>query len=82
MGLRVASPVLVGRQGELAALGQALDAAVEGGSAVVLVGGEAGVGKSRLVQEFAGLAESRRRAGVHRTVPAVRGDGLAAGPVG
>ena len=59
MGLRAASPVLVGRQAELTRLVEAFGAVVVGGSAVVLVGGEAGVGKSRLVQEFTGVAESR-----------------------
>jgi DNA-binding CsgD family transcriptional regulator len=59
MGLRAASPVLVGRQDELALLEGCLDAAVTGGSAVALVGGEAGVGKSRLVRELAELARSR-----------------------
>jgi predicted ATPase len=59
MGLRAASPVLVGRRSELAALEAALDAAVAEGSAVALVGGEAGIGKSRLVEEFAALAKRR-----------------------
>jgi predicted ATPase len=59
MGLRAASPVLVARQGEMGGLLQALDAAMESGSASVLVGGEAGVGKTRLVREFAGVAERR-----------------------
>jgi DNA-binding CsgD family transcriptional regulator len=59
MGLRAASPVMVGRHGEMARLVKALDVAVEGGSAVALVGGEAGVGKSRLVQELAAVAGTR-----------------------
>ena len=59
MGLRAASPVLVGREHELARLVEALDAAIEGGAATALVGGEAGVGKTRLVQEFGMLAERR-----------------------
>jgi DNA-binding CsgD family transcriptional regulator/tetratricopeptide (TPR) repeat protein len=45
-GLR--SPALTGRDQELAALTRAL----AGGPAVVLVEGEAGIGKSRLVQEY------------------------------
>jgi len=42
---------LVGRQGELAALGAALREAVRGHGSVVLVTGEPGLGKTRLVQE-------------------------------
>src|SRR5690606_969163 len=43
----------VGRSAELAALHDALNSADDGGSRVVLVTGEAGAGKSRLVAEFA-----------------------------
>jgi hypothetical protein len=39
MGFRAASPVMVGRERELARLAEALDASIESGSAVVLVGG-------------------------------------------
>ena len=48
----------VGRAAELAALEAALAEAGEGRPAVVLVGGEAGVGKTRLVAELAGRAEA------------------------
>ncbi|MBB5786084.1 AAA family ATPase [Jiangella mangrovi] len=55
----IASPALVGRERESAELARAL----AGGPALVLVEGEAGVGKSRLVQEYlAGSAGQRRRA--------------------
>src|SRR3954462_1082602 len=47
------SPVLVGREAELAALMAAFDSAAAAEPAVVLVGGEAGVGKTRLVEEAA-----------------------------
>jgi predicted ATPase len=50
---RVSSPVLVGRSGQLSALDTALAEAGRGRPSTVLVGGEAGVGKSRLVSEFA-----------------------------
>ncbi|MEV0589078.1 AAA family ATPase [Nonomuraea sp. NPDC050310] len=50
---RVVSPRFVGRAEELAALATALDTAVEQGPAVALVAGEAGIGKSRLLAEFA-----------------------------
>ncbi len=46
------SPVLVGRQAELQSLCESLDRVIGGESATVLVGGEAGVGKSRLVHEL------------------------------
>jgi predicted ATPase len=51
---RVSSPVLVGRSGQLSALDAALAETGRGHPSAVLVGGEAGVGKSRLVREFAG----------------------------
>lgn len=47
------SPGFVGRVPELAALADALDTSKEGRAATVLIGGEAGVGKTRLVSEFA-----------------------------
>ncbi|MFG1969603.1 helix-turn-helix transcriptional regulator [Nonomuraea fuscirosea] len=50
---RVVSPVFVGRGEESAALAAALDTAVGQGPAVALVAGEAGIGKSRLLAEFA-----------------------------
>jgi predicted ATPase len=48
--------VLVGRVGELAALDAAWAGVGRGEPATVLVGGEAGVGKSRLVEEFGARA--------------------------
>ncbi len=50
------SPVLVGRRTELDRLRSLLDQAVAGEPHVALVAGEAGVGKSRLVQEIARIA--------------------------
>src|SRR5215203_400671 len=52
MAGRVSSPTLVGRVEELQVLDAARVQAANGGSAVVLVGGEAGVGKTRLVAEL------------------------------
>ena len=51
-------PVLVGRADYLAELGAALARAREGGPSALLVGGEAGIGKTRLVTEFAATASS------------------------
>lgn len=44
---------LVERETQLAALGEHLDAAAAGNGRLVLVGGEAGVGKTSLVRAFA-----------------------------
>ena len=49
----------VGRAGELAALTADLDAAVGGHGGVVLVAGEPGIGKTRLVEELAARANVR-----------------------
>ncbi len=51
--MSMSSPVLVGRAGQLSALAAALAETARGHPATVLVGGEAGVGKSRLLAEFA-----------------------------
>jgi DNA-binding CsgD family transcriptional regulator/tetratricopeptide (TPR) repeat protein len=50
------SPVLVGRRVELGRLRALLDRAIAGQPVAALVAGEAGVGKSRLVQEVKGIA--------------------------
>ncbi|HEX3492935.1 MAG TPA: AAA family ATPase, partial [Streptosporangiaceae bacterium] len=56
------SPVLVGRADYLARLDEGLADARLGEPTAVLIGGEAGVGKSRLVSEFAARAAGRARA--------------------
>nr|WP_309227311.1 AAA family ATPase [Micromonospora thermarum] len=60
MTARAACSVLVGRQRELAALRDALARARAGEPTTVLVGGEAGVGKTRLLDEFGGVADGSR----------------------
>jgi tetratricopeptide (TPR) repeat protein len=52
MGGRVQSPTVVGRGEELQTLEAARRRAADGEPAVVLVGGEAGVGKTRLIAEL------------------------------
>jgi len=54
-----ASPVFVGRDAELEFLERALDVAVGGATGTVLVGAESGVGKSRLISQFAAKARDR-----------------------
>jgi predicted ATPase len=49
----------VGREGELVALAADLDTAVAGRGGVVLLGGEPGIGKTRLAEELATQATSR-----------------------
>ena len=58
--LDVVSPVLVGREQELARLRGALARTEAGEASVVLVGGEAGVGKSRLLQAAFGSVGGAR----------------------
>ncbi len=53
------SPVFVGRVSELGTLNDALARAGAGEPQALLVGGEAGVGKSRLLEEFAAAARRR-----------------------
>ncbi len=48
---RVSSSVFIGRQAELNSLLTAVERASAGGAAVILVGGEAGIGKTRLMDE-------------------------------
>src|SRR6185312_16653458 len=57
---RVLCPSLIGREAELSLLEDALLAALRGDGGVVIVGGEAGMGKTRLVNA---LAERGRRLG-------------------
>lgn len=52
MSLATVSPAMVGRDAELACLDDALRRAEAGEAASQLIGGEAGIGKSRLTSEF------------------------------
>src|SRR5579863_9527715 len=56
MSGRASSPVLVGRDEQMAVLEAAFATVRQGGPSAVLLGGEAGVGKSRLVAEFGQVA--------------------------
>jgi predicted ATPase len=65
VGLGVGAPVFVGRVKELAELDAAFERVRDGRPSAVLIGGEAGVGKSWLVSEFAAGA---RAAGAGRVL--------------
>jgi DNA-binding NarL/FixJ family response regulator len=81
MGGRVASLAFVGRLEELGVLEAARGRATNGEPAVVLVGGEAGVGKTRLVAELADRCRARgTRVLAGGCLPA-GGDGLPFAPV-
>jgi DNA-binding CsgD family transcriptional regulator/tetratricopeptide (TPR) repeat protein len=56
---RSVSPVFVGRTGELGTLSDALARADAAEPQALLLGGEAGVGKTRLIEEFAAAAAGR-----------------------
>jgi len=56
---RVTSPVFVGRSAELDLLDEALARAADGRPAFTFVGGESGVGKTRLLREFEARARAR-----------------------
>jgi DNA-binding CsgD family transcriptional regulator/tetratricopeptide (TPR) repeat protein len=58
MRQRVSCPWFVGRTEELGVLTGALDEVLGGGSATVLIGGDAGIGKTRLVTELASRARA------------------------
>ncbi len=49
---RVSSPLFIGRQAELQTLIEAVEHASAGDAGVVLIGGEAGIGKTRLIDEI------------------------------
>src|SRR3974390_24615 len=49
---QIVCPVLIGRVADLAALQELVEQAKRGEGQVALIGGEAGIGKSRLVEEM------------------------------
>lgn len=55
---RVSCPTLIGRTAELARLDAALAQARSGSSVLLFVSGDAGIGKSRLIEEFARRARN------------------------
>src|SRR5689334_8470886 len=75
------SPVFVGRGAELSSLVAALESAAAGEPVVVLVGGEAGVGKTRLVEEAAEHARANGARVLAGGCIEVGGEGLPLSPV-
>src|SRR5512147_1712494 len=55
---RVSSPLFIGRQTELGILTEAVDRAAAGMASTILIGGDAGIGKTRLVTELAAHASA------------------------
>lgn len=81
MARRVSSPVLIGRDEEVVRLSAALAEASAGQARTVLVGGEAGIGKTRLVAEaMAAAAAGRARVLTGGCIP-VRDESLPYGAV-
>ena len=70
MGYRMpglpAEPKLVGRDHEIEKLGQYLHSASSGKGSTIFISGEAGVGKTRLVNEFLTLATKKKGARIFR----------------
>ncbi|HEX7950112.1 MAG TPA: AAA family ATPase [Candidatus Limnocylindrales bacterium] len=81
MARRLSSPVFVGRSSELKTLVSAADAAASGETRFALVGGEAGVGKSRLVAELASRLRDRDWLVLEGGSVPVSADGLPFGPI-
>ncbi|MGI5194665.1 helix-turn-helix transcriptional regulator [Streptomyces sp. CA-288835] len=77
---RSVSPVFVGRADELDVLNDALARAAAGEPQALLVGGEAGVGKTRLIEEFAGAADRQGAVVVLGGCVEIGADGLPFAP--
>lgn len=75
---RSVSPIFVGRQYELARLRSAFTRSVAGEPQTVLIGGEAGIGKSRLVEELASRLDATVAFGT--CIELGSGDGVPFGP--
>jgi predicted ATPase len=81
MRRNLVSPVFVGRAAELAVLTAAIDAAAAGEPGVVVVSGEAGVGKTRLVEEAAERARQAHARVLTGSCIELGGEGLPFGPL-
>ena len=81
MTRRLSSPVFIGRSKELHALLSAADVVASGEASLALVGGEAGVGKSRLVAEVASRLRDRGWLVLEGGTVALGDEGLPFGPI-
>jgi DNA-binding NarL/FixJ family response regulator/tetratricopeptide (TPR) repeat protein len=77
---RVTSASFVGRQEELGRLQRALQTVASGEPATLLIAGEAGVGKSRLVEEFTGRVDDQAQVLLGYCLQ-LSGGGLPYGPI-
>jgi DNA-binding CsgD family transcriptional regulator/tetratricopeptide (TPR) repeat protein len=81
VGTNVVSPVFIGRRDELASLASLLDRARANDPAFALVGGEAGVGKTRLTRELASLADDAECCVLTGQCVELGGEGLPLAPL-
>ena len=81
MATRLVSPITIGRRTELDAALGVLDAAVAGSVTHLLITGEAGVGKTRLVGELAIAATARGVRVLRGSCASVGDQGLPYGPI-
>jgi DNA-binding CsgD family transcriptional regulator/tetratricopeptide (TPR) repeat protein len=80
VGRRVSSPEFIGRGDALQVLDAALAAALDTRAATVLIEGEAGIGKTRLVEEFCARARQRGARTARGVCVPVTDGGLPYGP--
>jgi DNA-binding CsgD family transcriptional regulator len=81
MARRLTSPIFVGRSEEVNTLLSAADSAASDHPSLVLVGGEAGVGKSRLVEEAVARLRASDWLVIEGGAVALGEDGLPFGPI-
>ena len=81
MARRLSSPDFVGRSDELRTLLATADLAAPGAASIVLVGGEAGIGKSRLVSEVAARLRDDGWLDLEGGSVALGDEGLPFGPI-
>src|SRR5690349_7896471 len=75
------SPVFVGRSAEMAELTAALERAGEGQPQALLIAGDAGVGKTRLLEEFVCAATARGTVAAVGGCVEIGADGLPYAPI-
>jgi hypothetical protein len=81
VGANVVSPVFIGRREELASLAAQLERAKAEDPAFALVGGEAGIGKTRPARELAALAGEQDYCVLTGQCVELGGDGLPLAPL-